>query len=459
MDAGASKSEPDAQMQAASKADAAAAAGNRDAAAADGGACPEDALASEQMNFETTGDWPRDGSGIHYQGWVSVERDTADDLVLALQPMAAGDSDAGSDAAGTAHCRIASRRALPQLPIGSRLWLELSNDDDYSGIPRQHAGSRLALKSAEHGALLLAILDLPGSALTIGSLALSARTTLCSHKAQCLIDGRVDEYSVEVRADSSVELDPGARAQIEAGGARYEVWLHGATQTTGDEIDMGCADVVLDDRVWISVEVRALDSDMIASQLTSAPLPSCKLGNDPGTWIDHAMYGYDVSAVVEGEVKYRGTTDSEGLMFDVVGGTGSLGLRDWPLPEPTPGQSFWLSSTFWYFVLRESQAGPIVIASGAFSTDYKMADAGDVQTVSQWLDTPIAVQVACEYEHISGTFHAMTPSHLFSIRIGDAPGVTVASGTTARVALGGVPYDVWVSTDSSYVPLTITQAR
>jgi len=225
----------------------------------------------------------------------------------------------------------------------------------------------------------------------------------------------------------------------------------------------GCADVVLDDRLWASADLSAREPSNFTSQLTGGPLPACRLGNDPGEWRDHSLYEHGVGAVVESEVKYRGKDPSTGeLLFDLVGDEGALGLpamRDAAF-TPEPGQSFWLHSVYWYYVLRESQTGPVVLAGGALAADGDSVDPAAAQLVGDWLGTTLSVESDCVYESVQGGYRRPNePSHLFSVRLGDAPGVSIASGTTARVAIGGAPYDVWVSTVQSNVPLTITRAQ
>jgi hypothetical protein len=200
----------------------------------------------------------------------------------------------------------------------------------------------------------------------------------------------------------------------------------------------------------------------LTAQLSRGDLPSCKLGNDVGVWRDHSVYKHATSDIVEGEVRYHGKTEAAGYLFDIVDGVGQLGLREWPtasVAEPTPGQSFWLNASSWYFVLRESQTGPVVLAGGAFSPEGADGDADHVRLVSQWLGTALALEPDCVYERAMGGFSTPTaPSRLFRVRLGDAPGVRIASGTSARFSIGGVPYDAWVSTERGNVPVTITRA-
>jgi hypothetical protein len=170
-----------------------------------------------------------------------------------------------------------------------------------------------------------------------------------------------------------------------------------------------------------------------------------------------------VGDVVESEVSYRGTVDSglPELLFDIVGDVGSLGIAasDWPWPEPSPGQTFWLSSTISDFVLRESHAGPVVLAGGAFSELQGAADAESVQRFSEWLGTALSIEPDCVYEPNRGNLSDPTASHLFHAHLGDPPGVSVASGTSARVSIGGIAYDVWLSKYGSSIPLSVQRAH
>jgi hypothetical protein len=413
------------------------------------------------MYWYFTGDWPRDVRGAHYDGWATVERSTPSELVLFARPMA-GDDDAGvDDAPSAAHSRIAAQNDLPIITPGSRLWLTFFTDDDFGGIPRRRGGTQLSLRDAANGALLLSHLSLPGTLqddLTADALTFRAPSERCSRPAECMHDGgRVISYSLEAQADVSVRLNEGEHTRIALAGEASELWLNAAFRRTGTK---RCSDAPLDDRLWVAADVRSLEPEHIISQLPRGDLPACKLGNDPSLWIDHGVGEHGISETIEREVRYRGRYETQ-LVFDLVGDVGYLSISESAsLAEPAVGQSFWLSSTYWYFVLRESETGPVVLASGSFSDIGGMVDEASVTLIGQWLGTALAVEADCVYERIAGNPNRPTgPSYLFRARFGEAPGFIVTSGTSKRIEIAGLAYDATITTEDTFIPLTITRAR
>ncbi|MET0387662.1 MAG: hypothetical protein ABW321_16955 [Polyangiales bacterium] len=401
-----------------------------------------------------SGGWKTAPSSARYQGWAVVERSTEGDLVLVV------DSAAGSGKVDSlAHAAISAARALPVVPLGSRVWLDVTTDQDFSGIPRRHAGRQLAVRDREGGQLLLAASSVPTELERPASngVAFRAPVVTCSEPASCLKDGRETAYSLEVSVDPPQRLAAGEHADIALDGEPYELWLQSAKRTTGT-VDDSCADYVYDDRLWLEADLRAREPEALISRLTQAELPACTQSNDPTPAIGHEVSGGDLPDRQATRVTYRGRERGY-LVFERGDDNQTFGvIEPAPLPEPTVGQVYWLLANYFMYVLRETSAsGPIVAASGTFATQADVADAAAVERFGQWLETPFTLEATCLYEpDARRTRGPVVPSHLFTAAIG---GTAIGTGQHTQLALAGTTYDAWVTTSGGWVRVALGLAR
>jgi hypothetical protein len=194
-------------------------------------------------------------------------------------------------------------------------------------------------------------------------------------------------------------------------------------------------------------------------------LPACRQGNDSGSIVGHQITRHSLSEVTETEVTYRGVEQGDHV-FDLVGDT-KAGTFAIPLealrPEPPIGKTYWLSSVYWFFVLRESKSGPIVLSSGAISTVDNNVESwlggGAVERISDWWHVPLAFEPSCDYEtRHNPSSNGSDPVPLHRARVGENPGTRIASGTRGSVTIGGAAYNLWLADVDAQLGFTLTPA-
>jgi hypothetical protein len=119
----------------------------------------------------------------------------------------------------------------------------------------------------------------------------------------------------------------------------------------------------------------------------------------------------------------RSSSDPSTYLFDVMAIESAADL----LPEPAPGQQFWLSHQQSYFeALREGQQGPVVLASAT-----GLSQAGAVSKLAAALGVSVTLEKACPYT---------TSIDLWDVVFGTDPPVRVPSYTTGTFTIAGRRY-------------------
>lgn len=429
-----------------------------DAGRVDAGTC-EQRIWSNGLSWNVTGFLPdRSFSLRNYDGWAVVEQSSDDNLVLAIMP-SDEDADAGLPETGAAlaHCAFAAPGELPRIALGSRVWLHVRREMTLPlALPRY--GDEVTVRDRPGGALLLAGIRAAANGqdqLEADALTFRNPLELCREHARCVDDGDEVAYSVEAAAEPPQRLTPGQHTTLRLGGMPYDVLFYGASRTTGTQHSRSiqCLDDLFDSRLWVEANARALEPEAVIAQLSRGTPPTCVPGDAPYMWISHSIDGIATGETVSVEVTYRERRAGE-LTFDLPDPSAHLGIAESaPLAEPMPGQKLWLDGNTSMFVLRERQAGPIVLAGGSISTSGQRVF--DLEQLGRWLDIPVTVEPQCTYE-ASPIAAAPTDENSYLFRA-TFNGTTVSSGTKKSLMIGGVSYDVSLSAHEGQVPFVISR--
>jgi hypothetical protein len=262
----------------------------------------------------------------------------------------------------------------------------------------------------------------------------------------CLPPGSTVTHSeVTVSGDSPVVVHSGALGEIALDGVRYDVRVM-AQMTTEAAGPAGCADYFPFAGVSLDVSARSLAA--LAAGLPSGAGPACGQGNDATPDVSFGVYEVSLPAGFEGPVTYAGLDPLQpgAYAFDIAGrpplsnGTPArlyIARVASVLSEPAIGQQFWLSyPSSMSQALLESQGGPVVIAQAN-----GMPQGGVAAPLASALGVGVTLARSCSY---GSSFDLWRAQFLTT------PAVTVPSGTTALLTIGGRNYRAWMWNEYSY---------
>jgi hypothetical protein len=391
------------------------------------------------------------GSQGPYDGPAIVERSVDGELILAYD--VPGSGGAGGDAGTVRHVRISGMDVEPRFPPGARVWFSKGQDPTGGFVAPQPRS--FSLRSGQGGTLLM------GAALNAftavsSPVAIGGVQAICTASAAdgCSPPGSTVTYSqVTVSGDSPVVVRDGALGEIALDGVRYDVRVT-AQMTTQAMGFSTCADYF--PFAGVSLDVRAQGLAALAAGLPVGSGPACGQGNDAIPNVSFGIYEVGLPAGFEGPVTYGGLDPLQpgGFLFLLPGrpplSDGSparifIAHATSVLSEPAFGQQFWLSYPDWMSqALFESQGGPVVIARAVGTPQ-----AGALAPLAAALGVGVTLERACSYG---------SSRDLWRAQFATTPAVSVPSGTTALLAIGGRSHRAWMWNEYDF-SLTVVRAN
>ena len=392
-----------------------------------------------------------------YDGPAIVERSVGGELILAYDVPGSGGAGGGGGSGGDAgtlrHVRIGGVEAEPTFPPGARVWLSKGQDPTGGFVAPQPRS--FSIRTGQSGTLLMGA-ALNAFTVVSSPVAIGAVQAVCTASAAdgCLAPGSTVTYSeVTVSGDSPVVVHDGTLGEIALGGVRYDVRV--MAQMTTEATGAGnCADYF--PFGGVSLDVRAQSLAALAAGLPVGSGPACGQGNDARPDVSFGVYEVSLPAGFEGPVTYAGLDPLQpgAFAFDIPGrpplsngGPARLFITHAAslLSEPAVGQQFWLSYPSWMSqALLESQGGPVVIAQAVGTPQ-----AGTLTPLSTALGVDVTLEKACSYG---------SSLDLWRARFATTPAVSVLSGTTALVAIGGRSHRAWMWSEYGF-SLTVVRAN
>jgi hypothetical protein len=384
-----------------------------------------------------------------YDGPAVVERSIGRELLLSL-----------TFDGMPAHATIDTPTPLPPFARGTKLWLSKSPAMDPPPSFSCMIAHAFSVRDRRDGTLLFGgatnqsapPVGAPASPVQIGAV-----TPICTATGldlSCARGSTVVYSSVELAGDTPVIARDSEPTKIFLGGTEYDVRVTAQEQTVGPMI---CADYCAANGVGVAIRATHL-AELIAG-LEVGPAPACGQGNDLAQDLFFGLYGVSLSTSYEGSVIYKGRYASNPKAYDFAA-PGLVGLNGSPTglyiegaddvwPEPAVGQTFWLSyPSFRTQVLRETQQGPILLATHADAGGDGGLRPDGLAPLANLIGVPITLEQACAYT---------TSVPLWDVVFGTSPPVRVASGTNGTVQIGGRSYRAWVWV-GDYVRISIFPA-
>jgi hypothetical protein len=339
---------------------------------------------------------------------------------------------------------------MPIMPVGARVWLTKNRAGEQMEEKLSHGTLpwALSVRTSQGGRLLFGALhnttDAVGVPVTIGAI-----QPICStpYPQACHQDGVIPTMtyrSVEIVGDATVTVASGHTAQVAIDGVAYDVVAEAEAVT--DALD-GCGDV------WglelLRVTVQAHDMAALVAGLDVGEPPACGNGNAPLQYVSLLMRD-DVQAI---DTNYDGRAVSHGpdpdhpsyVEFDLPDFTGAHGRpillaggMEALVGRPAKGTTYWASVGTGRPIrlLRESQAGPLVVAS-TWATEVPLPAAmtADLESL---LGVTVDVVQRCTY----AIDYAGNPVPLWDLVLGTTPPTRIPAGGSGTLAIGGKPYTV-----------------
>lgn len=423
------------------------------------GICPEEP--DWFFSWDYSGDWSHARSDEHraeypsdpfvrFDGWATVERSSATELILAADSQLNGLRDAPASANANAHCNIYGRD-LPAIAPGARLWLHFSGDFVPGAARalyyRHDFGREMSVRAQPDGPLLLAGITSPAEAgrIETDALTFAEPVELCGmENTNCWVDGRVSQHSLLAIADEPQRVSAGPGSVITLDGMPYALTFVGASQYVGTQRDHAKChpDFSGDIRLWASADLRAVDPQPIIAALDQGVVPACSVGNEPVVDVDASLYGASASTwIADAEIVYR-AIENDKYMFDVPGTEYTFGLTLNALQaEPAPGTRYSVSYQFDAFVMRSQPGGEIMAAWMWLPETPK--DRDTIGIFSSWLTLPLTRDQVCPYEPERSP--AEPGQFLRQITFGTQPATAIREGSRGVLSIDGRSYEALVS--------------
>jgi hypothetical protein len=383
-----------------------------------------------------------------YDGPVIVERSTATQLLLAF-----GEGELVRRAGVSAY------PALPLFPVGARLWLTTVP----TAQPRpqgfvHETSSAWTLRDRQDGTILMgASWQAPSDPAAPVTARAGADTCVADHPYCSSPDAAIYRQAVEVFADETELFADGEVRTISIDGKSYR-----ARATASRETGSVCpADYYPSLETRLSLWVVAEDLTALLADVDVGEPPACGQGNDPHTDIDIAIY-YASSSDYEGPVFYRslGPDLADTFMFEIPGlGSAAepalLGIMaaSHAFTAPAVGAEFWaeVDLDHAFAALRESEQGPLVVASGA-GVEVPF-DGQTAQRIERAVGVGVHAEPRCQY--VARTAFSDEPYFLWDLVFDTDPPTRVGSGETGSLVIAGRPYEVSVTSVESIVQFSI----
>jgi len=386
-----------------------------------------------------------------FDGWTTVERSSATELILAADAQLNGLRDAPAIVNATAHCNIYGKE-LPVLAPGARLWLHFSGDFVPGAARalnyRHDFGMEMSVRARPEGPLLMAGMSWPAESgrIETDALTFAEPVELCGvENKNCWVDGRSSQHSVLALADEPQRVSAGPESVITLDGMPYVITFVGASQYTGTQRDYTHChpDFPGDTRLWISADVQAEDPQPIIDVLDEAEVPACSVGNEPVVDVSATLYGRSTSDwVADAEVVYRGI-DKDNYVFDLSGTDDTFAITLNALrAEPAPGTRYSLSYQHDAFVLRAAPGGEI-LAAQTWLPEMLDERRNTLGVFASWLGLSLTREQVCSYE--AQTTLRMPELFLRQVTFGTTPATIIREGSRSIVSIDGRNYDALVS--------------
>jgi hypothetical protein len=387
------------------------------------------------LSVSTVG--PRGGV---YDGPATIERSTAEELVIAFQP-------SGVPLPMHASLRRLDRMPMP-LPLGAQVWLTKNPAGDPVDQPFYYPPPSwsIAVRDGQDGRLLLGAAYNPTGAIE-SPVALGTLSAACTTDDPdgCNRYGTRTYSTVDVLGDATVSIADSQTATVAIGGIDYDVRVSAQRVVAGTQSG-GCAD-------WqaiggLAIDAQAKDLTSLAASLPAGAVPACAQGNADSKHISVFLYEVPNNTPYDGPVFYSGrsTERSNCYLFEVVGLTSATGapphLEVCAAPdvfgEPAPQQELWATMpSSSVGVLRGPQRGPLLLAVASTAAPIPASDAAQIE---QTFGVAVASQRRCDYAALD-TAGSVRP--LWDVVFATTPPVTAPSDAITSIQIAGTAHRVW----------------